>query len=305
MPRFGSYSLVAFIIFALVAGNATSRQTDVAITPTPLSVPIVPTFPPSEFTLPVVSDLMDVDENCLLPCFWGFHLDESTTQETTVFVTDTFQEEPHVSYATERSETLAESELSSTRGIDFYETFLPLSSEGGSLQVVFGSIDDVLVRINIQLFMAINWLENNPFIFSELLNSYGEPTYIYMRYSGAPTIAYDLAIVYEKQGFIVEYHFGSNTSASERITDDERLLICVEDPTYDVIDLTLQIDGNPMPLIEILQPSLDDEVVFRPFWSIEAMTGLNVHEFTEVFAGNPDTCIEAYSLSELRERGYE
>lgn len=278
---------------------------------TPTSVPVVPTPPPSEITLPIVTELMQADEDCLLPCFWEFNLDESTTQETTDFVIRSFQQIPSISYASERSETFAESELPNTRGIDFYETFLPLSSEGGSLQVIFGSIDDdVLVRIDVQLFMAINWLEDNPFILSELLDTYGEPTGVYMRYSGAPTIGYILAVVYEDQGFIIEYGFGNNLSSNERlmnerITEDGRLLICVADSTFDSIDLTIQMDGNPIPLIETLQPSLDDSTAFRPFWGIEDMTGFSVEQFTEAFAGNPDACIEAFSLSELREQGYE
>ena len=82
-------------------------------------------------------------------------------------------------------------------------------------------------------------------------------------------------------------------------------MICAEDATFDSIELTLQIDGNPIPLIEVLQPALDDSSVFRPFWDIKDMTGLNVEEFTEAFAGNPNACIEAFSLPELREQGYE
>ena len=35
------------------------------------------------------------------------------------------------------------------------------------------------------------------------------------------------------------------------------------------------------------------------------MTGLNVEEFSETFADHPNACVEAFSLSELQEKGYE
>lgn len=304
-----SYFMLILTSVTLVVIGTFYNQEDGGGTPTPLPVPIIPTYPPSEVTLPVVIDLMRTDENCLLPCFWGFNLGKSISQETTAFVIDTFQQEPYVSIYDDDKDPKNQLDPS-TRGMDFYETFLPLSSEGGSLQVIFRSIDNILVRIDIHLYKAANWLEDNPFILSKILALYGKPTDVYMRYSGAPAIGYALAVVYRDQGFIVEYGFGNDLSSNEqlmneRITKEGRLLICDEDPTYDSIDLTLQIDGNPIPLIEILQPSLDDPSVFTPFWDIEAMTGLSVEEFIETFAGNPDACIEAFSLAELREEGYE
>ncbi len=306
-----SYFMLILSSITLVVIIMFSTEIEGGDTPTPTPPPEIfefPVAPPSEETLPIVNDLLAVDKDCLLPCFWRFHLGESLTKETTDFVIRSFQQTPSVSYAIERREVFAESELSSNRGIDFYETLLPLSD--GQLQVIFGSTDDVLLRVHVRLYMPVNWLEENPFILSEVLDTYGEPTDVYMRYSGAPIIGYVLAVVYEDQGFIVEYRFGNDLSSNqrlmnERITKEGRLLICDEDATYDSIDLTLQIDGNPTSLIDVLQPSLDDPSVFRPFWNIEDMTGLNIEEFTEAFAGNPAACVEAFSLSELREQGYE
>ena len=266
-----------------------------------------PEAPPVDDVLPLVENLMQVDEDCLLPCFWGFHLGENSIEETTEFVISNFQQIPYSTTADER-EVFADSEEPSTRGIDFYSTFLPLSD--GQLQVIFGSIDYKLVRIDIQLYEAVNWLKENPFLLSELLNTYGEPSHVYLSYAPSPSTAYVLAVVYEDKGFIVEYSFGNSTLAgaeliNERITEQGRFLICVEDPTYDSIQLTLQLDGKPRPLLEVLQPSLDDPSVYRPFWNIKDMTGLSVEEFTEIFAGDSNACIEVYSLAELRELGYE
>lgn len=298
--------ILAGVILMII--TAFYNQVDEGGTPTPLPVPIIPTYPPSEVTLPVVIDLMQADENCLLPCFWGFHLGQNTTQETTAFVIDAFHERPYVSIYDDDKEIIDKLDPSD-RGMDFYATFLPLSSDGGSLQAIFRSIDNILARIDVHLYKAASWLEANPFTLSKILAVYGEPTDIYLRYSGAPAIGYVLAVVYEDQGFIIEYGFGNDLASnerlmSERITKEGRLLICDEDPAYDSIDLTLQVDGNPTPLINALQPSLDDSSVFRPFWEIEDMTGLSVEEFTEAFAGHPDACIEAFSLSELQTQGY-
>jgi hypothetical protein len=296
-----------FVATVVVFSGQAQEGGDPAPTPSP-DIFRFPVAPPYEVSLPIVLDLMQMDDDCLLPCFWGFHLAENSTEETTDFVIDKFQQIPSISYGSERRIIFAESELPNIRGIDFYETFLPLS--GGQLQVIFGSIDDVLLRIDIRLYRAVNWLEENPFLLSELLTTYGKPTYIYFRYSGAPDIGYVLAVVYEEQGFIVEYGFGNDLSSNERlmnerITDDGRLLICVEDPIYDSIQLTLQSEDSPSPLLEALRPALDDPTVFRPFWDIEDMTGLSVEAFTAAFANNPEACIEAYSLSELREQGYD
>ena len=179
---------------------------------------------------------MQTDENCLLPCFWGFRLGESTTQETTAFVIATFHEKPYVSIYDVDKEIIDKLDPSA-RGMDFYATFLPFSSEGGSLQTIFRSVDDILLRIDVHLYKAASWLDDNPFTLSKILAIYGEPTDIYLRYSGAPSVGYVLAVVYEDQGIIVEYGFGNDLQSnerlmSERITEEGRLLICDEDPTY-------------------------------------------------------------------------
>jgi hypothetical protein len=57
--------------------------------------------------------------------------------------------------------------------------------------------------------------------------------------------------------------------------------------------------------MELLRLTLEDDSVYYPFWDIEAMTGLSIEAFTEAFADNPEACIEAYSLLELREQGYD
>lgn len=298
--------LIITTIGALWLGYGASISNAVHIphlTPTPTTeIYQYPAAPPHEIILPTVVNLMEVDEDCLLPCFWEFRPGENTTQETTSFVIDTFQQEPGIWISDEHPD---QSNFDpSQRGLDYHWTFLPLSSEGGSLQISFGSIDDIVVRIDIDLFMAANWLDDNPFILSELLDTYGTPTHVYMRYPPTPYYLYVLTIVYEEQGFVVEYSFGGNTPADDRVLESGRMLICVEDPSYDLIEITIQSDGSPRPLLESLLPSLDDPTAFRPFWDIEAMTGLTISEFTEAFSGNPEACIEAYSLAELVEQGY-
>lgn len=303
------FAIIALLSIVTVIGQAQGCGSS---TPTPI-VPIEATVTqPSEEILSAVVELTMADTDCLLPCYWGFRIGESTTHEITDFVVQSFQQPPSISYADTRSETFAESELAINRGIDFYETFLSLSSESESLQAIFGSIDDILIRVDIRLLLTANWLEENPFVLSEVLETYGQPTYVYMRYSPAPLIGYILALVYEEQGIVIEYGFGNTLSSNERlmderITDEGRLLICNEDATYDRILLTLQEDGNPVPLIDLLQPSVNDDnlSVVNPFWDIEDMAGLSIEEFTEAFVGNPEACIEAFSLSELREQGYE
>lgn len=294
------------VVFAPLLIFLDQANGDYLLVPTPTpTVFQFPAAPPPEEILPVVLSLMEFNEDCLLPCFWSFHPGETQMDEIGYFVVDSFQQIPYVSPATNRSE-IADVGLGdpSIRDIDFHSTFLPLSSEGGSLEVRFGSIDGLLVRTYVDMFISANWLDSNPFLLSEILSVYGEPTQVYLRYGGAPTLAYILVIVYEDRGFIVEYSFGGNASADERITQERRLLICVEDPTYDSIQLILQPEDNPTPFIEMLQPTIGDQSAFRPFWAIEDMTGLTIEEFTEAFAGNPEACIEMYSLAELREQGY-
>lgn len=263
-----------------------------------------PEAPPVDDILPLVTNLMLVDEDCLLPCFWEFHIGENSEVEVYDFVLETFRQVPYISLNNERgvSNNLLDP---STQEMDFYQTFLPLSSEnGGNLNVIFRFIDNVLVRMDIEFFKAVNWLDVNPFTLSELLHTYGEPTDVYLRYSPAPTIGYALAVAYGEHGFIVEYVYGSNASAEERLTNEGQLLVCNVDPTNDLIYLTLQLDGQPIPLIETIQPPIDDESVFRPYWNIEDMAGLSIEEFTKFFVRNPEGCIEIYSLSDLREQGY-
>jgi hypothetical protein len=222
------------------------------------------------------------------------------------FVIDNLQQEPYVSIADERKDLYNLSDPN-TRDMDFYETFLHLApgANKGSLQVVFRSIDNTLVRTDIELFVSASWLDDNPFVLSELLNTYGTPTHVYMQYLSASVMAYVLVAVYEDNGIMVKYYFGSNTPSDERVTEEGRMMICSEDDTHDLIEITLQSPDNPTSIIEPLRPELDDESVYYPFWDIEDMTGLSVEAFTAAFANNPEACIEAYSLSELREQGYD
>jgi hypothetical protein len=296
--------LIIIILTASVidAGLGDTSNKMLVRIPTPI-IYNYPSAPPANQLLPYVLELMMPDEDCLLPCFWGFHIGQDQIQEVETFVTTTFRQRPYHLLAIDRAESEDQID-SSTEGLDFLASFLPLSVDGDSIHLSFGSVEDLLVRIDVDLFQVTTWSEETIYSLPEVFSVYGIPSQIYLRYTGGITLGYVLVIVYEEAEFTIEYAKNFNDVDDEPLDEMDRLIICPDDTTYDSIEITIVSTEHSVPVRDTLRPPLDNLSVFRPFRNVYFMTGLTVSQFVDIFLMHTSPCIEMLSLHELRGIGY-
>jgi hypothetical protein len=83
---------IAIVIFTLVGGPVNGSGTP---TPPPMTdIFEFPEAPPVEILVPIVNASLAMDEDCQLPCFWGFRLNKTPIEETTSYVTENFRQIP-------------------------------------------------------------------------------------------------------------------------------------------------------------------------------------------------------------------
>jgi hypothetical protein len=270
-----------FAIACSVSSNATSGLFNP--TPTLYNAFDGGTVMAQTHLLPTVERLMQSSESCQLPCLWGLRPRETTADDVLEFVRTTLKQEPYLG--------------TQDNGWQYYEAFLGFSA--GSIDIVFRIENDVLVRTEIRLLEPTEWLTNNPFLLHELLEALGQPTDVYISYSAASSINYNLAVVYNDIGVMAEYVFMPN---SDNVTVDTRIQICSPDRAEYSIRVWLQSEDSEV--VDNLSPAPKDTSSYGAYLDIEQMANINIETFTEAFVGVPDGCIEALSLRELREQGY-
>lgn len=236
--------------------------------------------------IPVIESITLSNNNCRLPCLWDLEPEESTATDIAEFVRTVFRQEPYLG--------------TQDNGLSYYAGFL--NFEEGSMNFVFRVEDNILKRTEIRLNTSSEWLDDNPFLLSQLIEDYGQPTNIYMRYNPSQPLNYSLAIVYNDQGILAEYTFAPT---SENIIDDSYINICSQDHEDGLIKIWLQSADSDDPVMNNLLPIPEDISVTGPYLDIQEMADVNVEEFTEVFSNNGSNCIQVFSLRTLREQGYE
>lgn len=247
-----------FVIVILIAGGLSiSSSLDIwsgSSTPTPtLYSPLAEGSNAVQTeSLSLIESMMLSNSSCRLPCLWDLVPEESTSTDLVEFVRTGLGQEPYLG--------------TQENGWQFYEAFL--SFETGSMNVVFRVEDNILKRTEIRLNTSSEWLDNNPFLLSHLIESYGQPTNVYMRYNPSQPLNYSLAIVYNDQGILVEYTF---EPTSENIIDDSYITVCSQDHEEGLIKAWLQSDDSDDPVMNNLLPIPEDISVTSPYLDIQQM----------------------------------
>lgn len=276
---------ILLLSFLFISWGKPSRASESGL-PTP--TPTLPSGVSAQYTPPpelssVVEELIQSEDDCPLPCWWGLRPGETTTSEVLDFVRTTFRQEPYSGIQDD--------------GKVWYQAFLPL--EAGFLEVIFRTDNNILVITELGLNHSAGWLDANPFLLPQLLENLGTPSDVYMRINASASISYSLAVIYNDIGVMAKYGFIPN-----HITIDDPIPVCAQDHAEDYIKIWLQSPEDNELVIDNLQPSPGDRSFYGPYLSIEDMAGIDVETFTETFIDNPDGCIEAFSWRELRQQGY-
>lgn len=222
-----------------------------------------------------ILDLIQNNNGCQLPCWWGLTPGKSTWEEAEQLAQDVA--------ARVRSQP-----LDGTSG-DIFHSF-SVDSKGEPLydSLAFvesqGRIDAVLVRGHSRYsptgFESL-WMNYSP---GQLLKTYGAPSRVLLQAPGQTGVGtsgktgYSLWLFYDQQGFMLRYDGGVADLPIYHICPDS------EEPSLQIyrMDLNMQTLHNSRPL------EWDDSILVREMnedtvKTIQEAAGLSVEEFYELF----------------------
>jgi hypothetical protein len=234
-----------------------------------------PSPTPHDFDLlPTLNQLMVENGNCDLPCWWGFTIGESKTNEWLAFLDD--------------------------QGFLLEENFLYLdiSSVPSEFYLIFDSENTNLTYLNVIISYPNEWLsvDTQHLSLPYLLQRLDNPQIFVSRQSTLRR--FDLMIIDDEMGVKVTYTFD--------ITE----LPNGEPNEYDTLNLCLGIENTTRINLEIFDVSTIDEPLSAPIWSliensdrppfhpIENTDSIGVKSeiFTEFFVNSPDECLVVSEL---------
>lgn len=225
------------------------------------------------------------DKNCTLPCFLGSYPGETTAQEIVILLKETLGIPLLNPFPFVRPDKLSD-----------YHAYMDF--EQGSLAINYIVDDERLTWTEVSLIRSEEWLEENPFEFTEILRMMGKPTDIYVAVQGSWSTL-TLTLVYENDGVMMQYIVNH-----PEVTRSEPIPICPQPENIQFIYVWLQNPKEVRSLTEHLDPSPEDKDAYRANWPLELIANVNPAEFTDFFVENPSGCLEALSYTKLRDNGY-
>lgn len=247
--------------------------------PTPTAAPTLTT----DEERALVSDLLQNNAGCQLPCWWGFTPGKTTWQSA------------HTSFASLGKIT---DEYLSRRGTTNYSVDFRIPEHEVQIGQVYIVRDDLIEGIWVRAVMVRNReriygdslfaQDLQRYLPSQLLVTYGQPPEVLLRtFYSVPEgsfIPFNLLIFYPQQGILVRYY-----GPTERI--GERIRIC---PQRADITLWLWSPEQEMSLEDIAgwgqQFPIEEVPYFR---SLEEATGWSIEQFYQAFVQSGDqACFE-------------
>lgn len=291
MVAFSMRKIITLFIITFIGLLVSSLYPSDAFVPTatPTSVDLQNTE-----LLTVVQELLRPDEDCQLPCFWGFIPGVSSVSEVQDFWMTTF-------------EIPLETTLSDDGRIfaSFWADFVPQNTNT-DIFVTMTFRDDVLWLFNITMFDISIWLGDDwlspPDVLQELPD--GTEIFIGVRLPGGPSTV-SLTLVNTEANIMIRKVYQLHISGNIISPDStEPLLLCPTENNLIYSSLWILDDETPISIEEVLgNPTFpgSELAVYQP---IEFMTNLSSDEFSEFIHENPDDCVEMLSYSELLDLGY-
>lgn len=285
LPTMQTYGITVYItiVFFLASTVYSGGNSDATATPSQSDLL-------NQELLSVVNDLMQPDEDCLLPCFWGFIPGRSSLIDIKDFWT-TIIRLPIETTPSEDDVTFA----------SFWTDFLPRNAYTDiSFSMTFKG--DVLWLLKVSTFNTSIWLEDDWLSLWRVLQEVGNDDieyYIGVRQGQIVLILLDITsnIMIQKT-----YSFQANSNMSP--DNDTPLQLC---PTLDNLiytSLWLLSDDTSISIEEIIgNPTLPGSKL-ASYEPIEVMSNLNSEEFSNLIRENPENCLDILSYAKLIELGY-
>jgi hypothetical protein len=277
MKGFAIFTWVVLVGGGSVFSTATdwiteNLSTSVTLTPTPIPLPERP-----ETLADIQTLLQEVDEDCQLPCFWGFIPGHTTEEEVIEFLQPVAigNNSPELQYIFRQGE-----------------------GEYPIFWLSFGITEGVVSTTYMTLENPSEWLPSETLELPYLLSIISSTPSAYLSINITTqrtflTLAYD-------EGIMATYSFELHALGETLAEADFQFCPLIEE-NYDIIfklrngDIDSLLEGYGIPLY----------VSRNKIWPVERMTGMEVEEFVEQIIENPDECIELPSYAELLEMGYE
>ena len=240
--------------------------------------------------LSIINDLMQQDEDCQLPCFWGFASGKSSLTEIKDFWTTTIRL-PIETTPSEDDITFA----------SFWANFVPRNAYTDiSFSMTFK--DNILWLFEVSTFNTSIWLKDDWLSLQNVLSELPDSNQFFVGVSGGHVL---LVLINQQANIMIQKSYKLHTDTNIISPNSfEPLLLC---PTSDnLFDTSLwlldkevpisieQILGNPIILGNEL-------ALYQP---IEFMTNQNSDEFSDLIQDNPEACLDLLSYAELIELGY-
>jgi hypothetical protein len=234
------------------------------LTPSVTQIPL----PERPETLSDIQSLLQkVDENCQLPCFWGFIPGQTTEAEVIEFLQPAAigNNAPELHYA-----------------------FREEPGEESTFYISFGVEDEMVSSISVILDTPSEWLPSETLELSHLLSIMTSVPVAYLDINITTRTVF-LTLGYEEgvfAGYAFELHFIGESLAKA----DFQFCPVLEQNHFILFrlrngDINSLLRGDRTPL--------------------ETMTGIEVEDFVAQIIANPDECIDLPSYSELLEMGYD
>lgn len=277
--------LLIAIVLLLSFNYATFAQEDVEPSATPSTDDLQ-----NQELLSAITELLQPDDDCQLPCFWGFVPGITTVADVETFWT-TVLDTPIEPINADDGRIFA----------TFWTDFVPQSGYTDiSIEMTFS--DNTLSRLNVGTFNTSIWLEDDWISLTDAIKELTDDTEFFIRVNKGDI---SVLLINAKANIMLQKTY--RLRVNENIISPkslEPLLLC---PTTDNLFYTSLwlLDGDiPISLEEILGTQIVTGRELAPYQPINFMTNLSADEFSEFVLENPNDCIEMLSYSELLELGY-
>ena len=241
-----------------------------SVSPTATKLVELPTLPAAE-VIPFVLQLLDGNNGCQLPCWWGATPGHTTWAE----VSPLFE--------------LLNVEVFSTGQI-FHHVRIPVPNrlaQSGFLEIDYSVRRDDDVIQNIQIVTAAS----HTYSLERMLAAHGKPSEIWLNTlprSREGFLPFRLILIYQELGMAVQY------VESKAMQEDSTIIGCFPEERQGSPIISLWIPDPDLKFDDILRFSYLDESQF--YLPLEDATELDTESFTEHFAAQDgDYCLETAS----------
>jgi hypothetical protein len=238
-----------------------------------------PTATPQNAELIKALQTLIEEDECIVPCWWGWQLGEDNLEEAQTLAIEVFGEPLMQTNARDETYTRLSRAFFEARDPEIFNDFPP------SLALYFDTEESLTGVRFIVGSPKHAYVDLSPYMPPHILSLYGEPDEITIDYpgesGGLANRSYDIVFRYETRGVAFIYRLYFDTAPS---SENERIPICNSLDYTQRITIVAEVEGA-----EIIPPR---SVIER---DIDQVSNLDIAEFTQAFV-QEDVCLETIPI---------